>query len=195
MPAEPPAQSKLYCYVDETGQDTLGAFFIVSVVISGSERDMLVSRLEQIERSSAKGKIKWMKVRGRTRLDYIRGVLTTSAFKGKLYFSLYRGTKAYMALTVLSTARAILAAAPGHSGTTVYVDGLPKARLRWFGTELRRLSVRNSKVVGVRREEADSLMCLADAMAGFVRLALSGRDPEATALLDRAKNEGYVREA
>jgi hypothetical protein len=24
---------KLYCYVDETGQDTMGKFFIVSVVV------------------------------------------------------------------------------------------------------------------------------------------------------------------
>ena len=99
-----------------------------------------------------------------------------------------------MALTVLATAKAILLAAAWYRGTTVYVDGLPKARLRWFGTELRRLSIHNSKVVGVRRDEADSLMRLADSLAGFVRLALSGKQPEATALLEQAQKEGYVRE-
>jgi hypothetical protein len=123
----------------------------------------------------------------------VQTVLSSPAFQNKLYFSTFRGTKSYMALTVISTARAILSAPP-HFDTTVYVDGLPKTRLRWFGTELRRLSIRNSKVVGVRREQADSLMCLADALAGFVRLALSGKDPKATALLQRARQEGYVRE-
>ena len=136
-----------------------------------------------------------MKVRGRQRLAYIKAVLSSPLFKNILYFSTYKGTKAYMALTILSTARAILCAAPQHSGTTVDVDGLPKSRLRWFGTELRRLSVRNSKVSGVRREQADSLMCLADSVAGFVRLALSGKQSEMTALFEQARKEGYLREA
>ncbi len=42
------------------------------------------------------------------------------------------------------------------------------------------------------REEADSLMCLADALAGFVRLAL--RDQGATDLLKRAKDQSYLKE-
>lgn len=29
------AMQKLYCYVDETGQDTQGAFFLVSAVVFG----------------------------------------------------------------------------------------------------------------------------------------------------------------
>jgi hypothetical protein len=172
-----------------------GEFFIVAVVVSAADRDSLVAKLEDTERTSGKGRVKWMEARHRARFTYIQAVLSSSLFKGKLYFSMYKGSKAYMALTVLSTAKAILSASPQHSGTTVYVDGLPKARLRWFGTQLRRLSVRNSKVSGVRREEADSLMCLADSVAGFVRLALSGRQPEATALFERARKEGYLQEA
>ena len=27
-------KQKIYCYVDETGQDTLGQFFIISVVVT-----------------------------------------------------------------------------------------------------------------------------------------------------------------
>jgi hypothetical protein len=179
-------KQKIYCYVDETGQDTLGELFIVSVVVSGAARDALTAALQKIERASGKGKVKWMESRHQARHAYIKAVLATPLFKHTVYFSIYKGAKAYMALTVLSTAKAILHAAPQHSGTTVYVDGMPKARLRWFGRELRRLSVRNSKVSGVRREEADSLMCLADAVAGFARMALSGRHPEPTALFERA---------
>jgi hypothetical protein len=39
---------KFYCYVDETGQDTFGELFIVSVVVSAADRDSLVSTLEEI---------------------------------------------------------------------------------------------------------------------------------------------------
>ena len=102
MPDHLSPKSKLYCYVDETGQDTLGEFFIVSVVVTDSGRDLLIEKLEAIERISGKGKVKWMKVRGHQRLAYIREVLSAPMFKGTLYFSRYRGTKSYMALTVLA---------------------------------------------------------------------------------------------
>jgi phenylpropionate dioxygenase-like ring-hydroxylating dioxygenase large terminal subunit len=193
--SKPSKKQKLYCYVDETGQDTLGSIFIVSVIVAGNARDSMVARLEEIEQESGKGKVKWMKVRRQQRVNYIKAVLSSPIFKHALYFSLYRNSTKYMALTVLSTAKAILSAAPEHSTTTVYVDGLPKSRLRWFGTELRHLSVRNSKVMGVRKEEADSLMCLADAVAGFVRLALSGADREVAELFEQARKRDYLREA
>lgn len=187
-------KQKLYCYVDETGQDTQGEFFIVAVIVSGEDRDALASKLEKIEQASGKGKAKWMKVRRRQRLPYIQQVLSLAELKNALYFSFYRGTKSYMALTVLSTAKAILLATPAPSQSTVYVDGLPRPRLRWFGTELRHLSVHSSKVVGVRREEASTLMRLADALAGFVRLALLGQDKEMTALFHQAERGGYIKE-
>ena len=182
----------MFCYVDETGQDTLGELFIVSVVVSGSDRDALGSILEQIEQRTGKGKVKWKSARHAFRVAYIQQVLSTTAFKQMLYFSTYKGSKAYMALTVLSTAKAILSAEPHHSAT-VYVDGLPKARLRWFGTELRRLSIRTEKVAGVRREESDAFIRLADACCGFVRQALSGNQ-SLFELFERAKGEGYLRE-
>jgi hypothetical protein len=77
-----------------------------------------------------------------------------------------------MVLTVLPRARAILAVEPSRPQTVLYVEGLPKSRLRWFGAESRRLSVRTSKIVGVRREDTDDLIRLADAAA------LSGQQPE-----------------
>jgi hypothetical protein len=189
-----PKTRKVYCYVDETGQDTLGRFFIVSVVVSGENRHSLIEKLEQIERASGKGKVKWIHTRHRARLAYIKSVLTSPAFKNSLYFSLYCSSRSYMALTVLSTAKALLSAAPEHDVVTVYVDGLPKARLRWFGVELRRLSVRNSNVSGIRREETDALIRLADACCGFVRLALLAKEPEVLHLFEQAKKESYLRE-
>lgn len=50
------AKQKLYCYVDENGQDTKGDIFIVSVVVTGKERDRLLNLCEEIEVESGKGK-------------------------------------------------------------------------------------------------------------------------------------------
>ena len=100
-----------------------------------------------------------------------------------------------MALTVLATANTILLIAESQLQTKVYVDGLPKARLRWFGTELRRLSIRNAKVAGVKKEESSALMRLADSLAGFVRLAVLGGDKEVTKLFNYAKQNGYIKQS
>ena len=47
---------KLYCYVDETVQDTKGKLFIVSVIVTEGEREQLARQLEEIEKNSGKGK-------------------------------------------------------------------------------------------------------------------------------------------
>ncbi len=45
---------KLYCYADETGQDTKGAFFLVAVVITPKASVAAIKKqLEEIERYSA----------------------------------------------------------------------------------------------------------------------------------------------
>jgi hypothetical protein len=119
-------------------------------------------------------------------------VLDSSLFRGTLYFSLYTGTSSYMPTTVVATANAILHARQSHVPAVVYVDGLPKSRLRWFGAELRRLGIRTDKTVGVRKEEADALMRLADACCGFARAALWGKQPDMTALFERGKATGHV---
>ena len=54
-------KQKLYCYVDETGQDTKGDLFLVALVVTGSERDELIREAERIEETSGKGLMKWRK--------------------------------------------------------------------------------------------------------------------------------------
>jgi hypothetical protein len=51
---------KLFCYIDESGQDTEGAYFIVAVVISDQQAIQGLGRtLEQIEQQTTKGRRKW----------------------------------------------------------------------------------------------------------------------------------------
>lgn len=48
----------MYCYVDETGQDSLGDMFIVSVVVP-EDRDGLLDYLIELEIKTGRGKVKW----------------------------------------------------------------------------------------------------------------------------------------
>jgi len=186
---------KLYCYVDETGQDTEGQLFLVSVVITEEERDTLIEILETIEKASGKGKVKWIKAKDKARVAYIKAVLSEEKLKGSLHYGAHRNAKDYLPKTVLTTAKAVLSypAAAEEYQVTVLVDGLPKAHVRWFGKELRHLGVRTRKVSRVRKEENDALMRLADAIAGFTRAAISGRTDLAQ-LLKKAKENGTVVE-
>ena len=48
---------KLYCYVDESGQDTGGRIFVVAIVGRGENRDKLLDLCEQLEKVSGKRRI------------------------------------------------------------------------------------------------------------------------------------------
>src|SRR6266571_2924966 len=64
---------KLYCYVDETGQDTMVAI-VVAIVVADSHRDDLQRWLEVVERESGK-KTKWMNTSDKARHAYIEALV------------------------------------------------------------------------------------------------------------------------
>jgi hypothetical protein len=49
-----PPPTKLYAYVDESGQDTGGRLFVVGVVVTGTQRDAVFQQLEALEQRRAK---------------------------------------------------------------------------------------------------------------------------------------------
>jgi len=167
---------------------------LVSVVITEDERQQIEAELVRIEKESGKGRRKWMDARDEQRVSYIRQVLGNSLLKQKLYYSTYPHTTEYFSKTVLTVANAITRYATNDDyKAVVYVDGLAKSLIPQVGTALRHLHIKTSKVRGVRKEEADAFIRLADAVCGFVRAALVGRG-EFRQLLDKAKEQGLIRE-
>jgi hypothetical protein len=164
---------KLYCYVDETGQDTAGKLYLVSVVIPEPDRSGLKKKLKIIERLSGKRTKKWTKATREQRLSYISQVIKIQNFVGCTYYSKYDDTKAYVDLTILTTAKAILEKAKSPYSAVVFVDGLRRSERNRFGAGLRKLQVKVSKVRGIR-DEANEFIRLADAIAGFIRDCLDG---------------------
>jgi len=99
---------KLYCYVDETGQDTKGRIFLVSVIIPGKkEREQLESKLLVIEKRSGKKLSKWGSTHLKYKLDYLKEVFSLKILQGDIFYGVFHDTHEYVALTTYTIAQAI----------------------------------------------------------------------------------------
>ena len=186
---------KLYCYVDETGQETVGAIFIVSIVVIDKEKDQLLKLCEQLETLSGKHKDKWGATKHDRRMRYLRHIFADDRFKGKLRYSLFRHTREYDASSVEAIAKAVLWDKPVKSYTSIiYVDGLSKTKRRDYAVALRRFGIPIRKVMGVAKDESNAFTRLADSIAGFVGDASIGRFKEITELCDRVKHDEILIE-
>ena len=186
---------KLYCYVDESGQETEGRIFIVSVIVTSEKRDELLHLCEMLEKESRKGKFKWGKAQHNYRLEYLRQIFAIKLFKGNLRYSTFRNTKDYDSATIKGIAKAVHYKEPKQKYTTrIYVDGLSKSKRHEYGSRLRKLGVPTYKVQGVTKDENNALTRLADAVAGFVRYVLDKKDNEAEELFEKATTTSVLIE-
>jgi len=65
-------KQKLYCYVDETGQDKGSDIFIVVAVIVFTDIEQLRKILIELEKITKVGRTKWHKQRQQNRVDRLR---------------------------------------------------------------------------------------------------------------------------
>lgn len=186
------SKQKLYAYVDESGQDTKGEIFLVSVVVVGSKRDKLRTLLRKIETKSKKKNRKWTRERKVRREAYMKQIIASKELVGLIYFSYYKGAKVFIDLTIFATAKAILDQASDSYQATVYVDGLNKTDREKFTRGLRKLHVKTTRAKGLK-DEADEFIRLADAIAGFVRDGIEG-DKIMKPLYKQALKKGIIRE-
>lgn len=185
--------TKLYAYVDESGQDTQGQFFVVSVVVLGGDHEAILSQLEAIESRSRKGRVKWHRARYAYRQAYIDELANLTRLTRSLFFESFSGSQAYASLTVSATANAVLQKAGGSPfEVTVFVDGLLKHEAVWFGSLLRTKSKGIRKVRGVQKEQNNAFIRLADALCGLVRDAEEG-NTWARVALGRLQQNGLLK--
>jgi len=166
---------KLYVYVDESGQDTEGELFVVGIVVTGAQREQLRHELEAIEAASRKGKVKWHLAKRDARIGYIQGIIQLPSLRKRVFVYTVRNSKQYELETARATANAILSVGVSNSRVAMYVDGLPKSHAHRFASVVRASGVRVDKTRGVRRDENEPLIRLADALCGLQRDALQGQ--------------------
>lgn len=189
------AIKKLYCYVDENGQDTKGDIFIVSVVVTEKSRDGLLTLCEQLEQISGKRKDSWGSAKHDRRMRYISHIFADDRFRGLLRYDVFRGTKDYDTSTITAIINSVKWDKPSGKYTTiVYVDGLSKTKRQEYGARLRHMGLPIRRIRGVARDETDALIRLADAIAGFVRDAIDGKSEGIKKLFLEAKRGGMLVE-
>lgn len=159
---------KLYCFVDETGQDTKGEFFLVSIVLKEKEGlDDLEHKLLKIE-SSTKRFLRWKKLSFDDKVMLLGTLGKIPELKNAIYYSVYRDSLAYTPLVSLSIAKAILAQNSAETITTVTIDGLNNRDREIVSHELKRLKIRYRKIRGLKDEQSVFLR-LAHVFANFLR--------------------------
>lgn len=158
---------KLYCFVDETGQDTKGKFFLVSIFLKEKEGlDILEQKLLKIEASSGRF-LKWKKLSFENKVSLLDKLASTLELKNAIYYSVYHDSLAYTPLVSLSIAKAILAQGE-ETITTVIIDGLNDQDRDIVSHELKKLKIRYRKIRGLKDEQSVFLR-LAHIFANFLR--------------------------
>jgi hypothetical protein len=123
-------RQKLYCYVDETGQDHASSVFIVVAVVSAQEQEQLRQALTEVEQAAGTGQRKWHKSRPARRLRYLSLVLERNIGYGEVFFGSYTKPRPYFFpfLEVLEHAIKLKAVSPMSHG--FLLTGLT-ARRHW----------------------------------------------------------------
>ena len=183
---------KLYCYVDETGQDTGLEFFIVVAVVTDKNQDLLRSQLDQIEASTKIGKRKWRKSRLERKLDFLRLVMEKGLCKGDIFFGNYKKPLPFFMPMLETLEKAIRLKARKTHKAIIYIDGIDKKKAGELTNALRVRGIRLD-LIKSRRDESEPLIRLADRWAGCIRAALLGRKGE-KGIFKKAKNKKYLQE-
>jgi|SRR2546421_2772948 len=165
---------KLFCFVDETGQDTYGKFFLVfAVLIEQGKKDALESVLEEVERKTGKNKYKWKNTDNKLKEIFLQEIIKIDDLKKTLFYSVYSDTKKYNYSTALTVSKVVNGSVSGDYFVTVVIDGLNKKEADLMRINLRNLGVKYKTIRGMKDEQSVFLR-LADALAGFVRDYLEG---------------------
>lgn len=163
--------NNIYCYVDESGQDTQGELFSVSVVIVNTTRlrNEGERMLLKIEERTGKGSTKWAKTHYLKKAQYLRAIPTITELNGCLFYSIYTDTQDYVSSTVDTIAGAVQQHAIDKPKVTVVIDGLSKRiEQQQIAKQLKQGGVAYKKVRGAK-DKNNAWIRLADAIAGFSR--------------------------
>jgi len=167
-------KAKVYCYVDETGQDTYGKFFLVLVVLLEQlQKETLESIIEDTEQRTKKHKVKWKNTIINVKREFLQEIVKIKELKQTLFYSVYRDTKKYNYLTALTVSKVVNTVIEDDYFVSVIIDGLSKKDTEKMKVDLKGLGIKYKNIRGMKDEQS-AFLRLADAMAGFVRDYLEG---------------------
>lgn len=184
-------RKKLYCYVDESGQDDRSRFFVVVAVVSDQDQETLREALIRIERSAKTSGRKWHKARPSHRLKFLSLALEKNLGQGDVFFGVYQKPIPFFFPMLDVIEYAIKESVARPYSARVFVDGIDRMKAQELTNALR---LRNISVhlIQSRRDESEPVIRLADMWAGCIRSALLG-SAEERAIVDEARARGYLK--
>ncbi len=183
---------KLYCYVDETGQDAGSEFFIVVSIVSSEEQGQVRSDLLKLEASSKVHARKWFNSRSPVKEEFLRLAVNEHLAKGDLYYGTFKKPLPFF-LPMLETIEKAIKDKAGNTPyqAIVYVDGIDKKKAKELTNALRLKGIK-LKYVRSARDESEPLIRLADRWAGCIRHAQEGREVNKK-ILAKAEKDKYIK--
>lgn len=176
-------KQKIYCYVDETGQDVGSVFFIVVAVIVADNSNTVRELLIKIERMGKIGVAKWHKLRNEDRIQFLSAILEIRNVEFKIYFGQYRKNLSFFLPLVETIDKSIKDYAPKDYKAIVCVDGIDKQKAQELTMVLRDKGI-NLKYVRTARDQSEPLIRLADRWAGCIRLGTKGHQKYSDLMLE-----------
>jgi hypothetical protein len=191
----PIKKQKFYAYIDESGQDTKGKFFVVSVLILEKNRELILKKLKKIEKESRKKKIKWHKAYYKYNQKYIEKILNSNLLKENIFFEIFYNTKEYLKCTAQATSGAVSYKIKNKKNYQIinYLDGFDKKEIDKFKRELKPFNIKSKKSCGVRKDENNAFIRLSDAICGLVRQA-KNKNKWAESVLQEMKKRKIIQE-
>ena len=183
---------KLYCYVDESGQDPTSQFFVVVAVVSDTDQELLRKKITDAEELSQTHHLKWHKTAHARRILFLSIVLQQKIVAGGVYIAHYRKPLPFFFPMISVVEKAIKANAKKPYRATIYVDGIDHYKATQLTNALRASGI-SLRLVKNRRDESEPLIRLADMWAGCIRSALL-KQADAQVLFKQAKEQGYLHD-
>lgn len=182
---------KLYCYVDETGQDAGSEFFIVVSVVSAENQQELSRCLLEIEQKTRVGQRKWHKTRSPEREEFLKLSLKAEIASGQIYYGRYQKPLPFFLPLLETITKAIQAEAKDPYQAIVYIDGIDKKKAKELTNALRLKGISTSYVRSAR-DESEPMIRLADRWAGCIRASYAGKTQDKD-LVTRAISKNQLK--
>jgi len=182
---------KIYCYVDETGQDIGSDVFIVVVIIINLNLNITRELLEYLEKVTLIGTVKWHKSNYWYRLAFMEKFLSGNFDGLHIYFGTVKKPTVYYFSTLEIIKKAIAINNRPNTQIIVCIDGLDKSSAKKITKVLRTQAQRIRLVKGVK-DESEALIRLADRWAGCIRMALVGNG-QCKAMVAKAEKKGFLK--
>ena len=178
---------KIYCYVDESGQDAGAEYFVVVVVVSEGDQSHVREQFVSIEKETNVGQRKWHKSRRDRSRAYLQRVLDGRCVI--IYAGWYRKPLPYFFPILHIIEEALQRQERNQYRARIFIDGIDRKKALEMTNALRLRGVVFDGIRG-RRDESEPLIRCADRWAGYIRAVLHKKEYDA--LFERAKADGSL---